>query len=486
MKLRMGFMLAGALAFGTGACGGGGGAPASEAVVPTPGGEVLAQGERPREDQHTRSAADHLEQAAEAETAEAARPHFQAAVQAAQQAIDADPRNPRGWLLQGYALLGLEDYAAADEALSEAEELRPIYALETEGVRERAWIEIYQEAAPLVNEGQYEEAVPIFERANSIYRGRPEVMFMLGNLYTQLDQPSKAVENLQAAKALIESDIIETMDSTTQESWREQAQQIPVLITQALMQSGDFPAAVAAVRELLAEDPDNIGYMQNLASLYIQLEQTDSALAVYERIAARPGLTNVDYYQIGVGMYQMEDYEAAAEAFGQALAASSMDRDAAEMQARSLQITHAPAAEGDEAPVAVLETLRDAAARWVELDPNNRNAYLVLAQTENRLGNSERAAELVAAIEELDALVVTIELQRYREGGGIVAGSIQNVSLETGSSLTMTVTFYDQGGAQIGTEQTQIQVPAPENTAAFRVEFDDTQVVGGYSYTLSG
>jgi tetratricopeptide (TPR) repeat protein len=485
MKLRIGLVLAGALAVVVSGCAaGGGGGASTEAVIPTAGGEVLAQGERPREDQYTRSAIDHLEQAEEAETPEAAAPHLRAAVEAAQQAIDADARNPRGWYLQGLAYIGLDEYVEADRALTRAEELRPIYQIETESIREQAWIQAYQQAAPLVNEGRYAEAVPIFERANAIYQGRPEVMFMLGNLYTQLDEPGKAVDNLQAARELIESDRIEDMDSTTQASWREQAEQIPVLITQALMQSGDFPAAIQAIRGLLADDPDNVGYMQNLASLYIQLEQPDSARAIYDRIAARSGLTNVDHYQIGVGLYQMEDFEGAAEAFGRAATASPMDRDAVEMQARSLQIAHSPGSEGDDTPRPVLERLRTAAAQWVELDPNNRNAYLVLAQTENRLGNSVRAGELVDAIEDLSVLMQTLELQRYREGGGVVAGVIQNVSLETGSTLTLTVDFYDVRGTRIGSQQTQIQVPAPDNTAAFQVTLDSQQLIGGYGYTL--
>lgn len=485
MKLRFGLVLSATLALAAGACaGGGGGGAATSQPMPSAGGEVLEQGERTREDEFTRSAADHLEQADEAETPAAAQPHFQAAAQAARQGTEADPTNPRAYYLLALAELGLDDYEAAGTAMDRAEELRPIYQIETESIREQAWINKYQEAAPLVNEGNYAAAVPIFEQANAIYQGRPEVMFMLGNLYTQLDEPALAVENLQAAQALIESDRIEDMDSTTQASWREQAQDIPVLITQALMQSGDYPAAAEAVRGLLAQDPNNVGYMQNLASLMIQLEQPDSARAIYNRIAARPGLSNVDYYQIGVGLYQMEDFEGAADAFGQALDASPMDRDAAEMEARSLQIAHSPTGEEDTTPAAVLERLRTAASTWAELDPNNRNAYLVLAQTENRMGNGERAAELVATIEELPILMQTLELQRFRDGGGIVAGVIQNVSAAVGSTVTLTVNFYNAAGAQIGSQQTQIQVPAADNTAAFQVQFDTEQTVGGYGYTM--
>lgn len=491
MKLRVGLILAGALAFVAGGCAAGGGGGGNETVPVTPAGEVLAQGERPREDEHTREALDHLEQAQETATPEEAQPHFQAAAMAAEQAVQADSTNPRGWYLQGIAYLGLEDYARADAALSEAERLRPIYQIETEGMREQAWINLYEQAAPLVNEARYDEAIPIFEQANEIYQGRPEVMFMLGSLYSQSDQPGRAVESLQQAQQLIESDRIEDMDSVTQASWREQAEQIPVLITQALMQSGDYPAAVEALRDLLANDPGNVAYMQNMASLFIQMQQPDSARAVYDRIAARANLTNVEHYQIGVGMYQLEDWQAAADAFAEAAAASPMDRDAVEMLTRSLQIAHAPTAAEEEGaeptqvPPEVLAQMRDAAERWLELDPNNRNAYLILAQTVNRQGDGARAEELVEAIEALPILVQAIELRRYPDGGGTVGGVVENVSVDTGATVTMTVTFYDSNGTQIGTESAQIQAPEAGNTASFQIDFLSDQEVGGYSYEMT-
>jgi tetratricopeptide (TPR) repeat protein len=491
MKLRVGLILAGALAFMAGGCAaGGGGGGGNEAMPSAPVGEVLEQGERPREDEHTREATDHLERGQDAATPDEARPHFQAAAMAAEQAVQADSTNPRGWYLQGMAYLGLEDYASANEALTEAERLRPIYQIETEGMREQAWINLYEQAAPLINEQRYDEALPIFEQANAIYQGRPEVMFMLGSLYSQSDEPGKAVESLQQAQALIESDRIEDMDSVTQASWREQAAQIPVLITQALMQSGDYPAAVAALRDLIAADPGNVAYMQNMASLFVQMEQPDSARAVYDRIMAQPGLTHVDHYQIGVGMYQLEDWQAAADEFAEAAEASPMDRDAVEMLARSLQIAHTPTeteegAEPAEVPADALAQMRDAAERWLELDPNNRNAYLILAQTANRQGDGARAEELVEAIEALPILVQAIELRRYPDGGGTVSGIVENVSLDTGANVTMTVTFYDTSGTVIGTESAQIQAPAPENTAMFQVEFLAEQDVGGYSYEMT-
>ena len=60
MKSRLGLVLALALGFGLSACASGAGPGASTsgltASTPVAGGEVLAQGERPRQDDNTRAA----------------------------------------------------------------------------------------------------------------------------------------------------------------------------------------------------------------------------------------------------------------------------------------------------------------------------------------------------------------------------------------------------------------------------------------------
>jgi hypothetical protein len=155
------------------------------------------------------------------------------------------------------------------------------------------------------------------------------------------------------------------------------------------------------------------------------------------------------------------------------------------MWARSLQLGIPPAGDTETASPADLEALSSAAERWMELDPNNRNAYLMLAQAANRLGEGERAGQLVQQIEDLEVLVANIQFQRYREGGGIVTGSFENVSLDPGTPITMTVTFYDANGAEVGTESVTVNAPAQGATASFQVDFNSEQAAAGYGYELA-
>ncbi|NNK63119.1 MAG: tetratricopeptide repeat protein [Gemmatimonadetes bacterium] len=487
MNLRLGLILAGSLTIvgGCAASGGSSGGTMPAAATASPGGTALAQGESPRENEMTRTAERSLEQAEEAESPAEATGLYQAAADAAQQAIDADPTNPLPHLQLGLARMGLDDFVGADEAISRAEELRPIYELETEGMRERAWVDKYQEAAPLVNAGDYEGAIALFEQADAIYDGRPEVKAYLGQLYVQVGQYEEGITVLREAREMINSPRIEEMDSATAAAWRDTDAQLPIYITQALMQTEQYGAASQELQSLLATDPDNLTYLRQLAALYVEMEQPEDAKGVYERMAATGNLTGVEHYAIGVGLYTMEDYPAAIESFEAAVDLATNDRDALEMWARSIQLAYPQGEDMPEPPAGALEEMASVAERWLELDPNNRNAYLILAQTSNRLGDEDRARDMVAAIEGLSVMVNNVQLQRFADGGGMVTGAIGNVSLDAGTNVTLEIQFYDAGGAQIGSETTMVALPAPEASQAFSVEFTSSEIIAGYGYTIS-
>ncbi len=489
MNFRLPLVVAGTLVIMGGCAASSGGGGSSSSAGPSAalsGGTALAQGERPRENDMTREAARHIEQGQESETPEEAQVHYEMAVQSAQAAIAADSTNPLPYYQLGLAQMGLDDYVAANEALSEAERLRPVYELETMGVRERAWIDLYQEAAPIVNTGDYEGAIEIFKNADAIYDRRPEVKAYMGQLYVQVGEYDAAIASLRGAQEIIGDDELRAeMDSATVASWDETGAQLPIYVTQALMQTQRYGEAAQELQALLAEDPENMNYLRQLASLYVEMDQPEDAQAVYDRMAATGNLSGAEHYAIGVGYYQMENWDGAINSFKTAAEVSVNDRDALEMWSRSVQLAYPTGEDAPEAPAGVLEEMMAAAERWMELDPNNRNAYLILAQTANRMGDQDRAAELVGAIEDLPVIVNNIQLQRFPDGGGLVAGSIMNVSAEAGSMVTIDITFYDEGGAEIASEQTSVTLPAQEAAQAFQVEVSGSQTLAGYGYTVS-
>ena len=485
MKLRMSMAIAGVLALSAGGCasGGGGTSAPTERPASISGGEVLAQGEPERNNDMTRSSARALEDAAEAATPQEATALYQQAADAANEAIAADPTNPLPYFQAGLAYIGLEDYGTAATMLDRAEELRPVYTLQTERTREQVWISLYQEAAPLVNSGDYAAAIDFLEQADMIYDGRPEVKLTMGRLYVALSRWDEGIEILESAMAIINSPRIDEMDPETAADWREQATGVPVDIAQAQIGAGYLEEAAASLEALLVDEPNNTSYLNTLASVYVRMEMPERAQGVYDRLMAIPGLEGTDLYNIGVGLYTSSDYAAAGSAFQQAAEVSVNDRDAIEMWARSVQIAF-PQSDEDAVPAGTLEALLEAAARWIELDPNNTNAYVVHAQTSNRLGDEDGARAGIAAAEALEFTIDNLQIQRSQGGGGLIVGGLTNRSLAAGTTISLVFTAYDAAGAAIGSETVRIQAPEVDTAAAIRVEINTDDKIHGYGYTV--
>lgn len=475
MKNRLGLVLAMAFGFALTGCAAGGTGSGGAPRVPTgAGGEVLAQGERPRQNDNTRQAQRSLDQAEEAADEAQARALYEEALTAAEAAIAADPTNPLPHRQAAMALMGLERWAEAGEAMSQAEELRPIYQFETEAVRERAWIGLYQEAVPLVNAGDYEGAAEVFASANAIYDGRPEAMFTLGQIYAQLRRHDDALGQLDNAIALVsDEDRRMAMDSATLANWDEQAATVPLMRAQILADAGRFEEAVPVFQELYASNPEDIMIARNLAAILVQMGRVEEAFEVYAALMERPELESQEFYAIGIGFYQGDDYTRAAQAFASAAERSVKDRDALEMWSRSLQLDSAFA------------EIPPAAERWVELDPYSQNGFLILAQAVNQAGDQERASDLVRAIEAMPVMVDNLSITRLGGGGATVTGSVRNQSAAEGASAIFTFHFYTEDGTELGTAQAMVTLGAEGMAETFNVNFASSEYVGGYGYEVT-
>lgn len=468
MKIRYGLVLAIALIVGVAGCAAGGG---GGSVTDRVGGS--GAGERPRNTDNTRAAESALRAASDADDDAEARMHFEIAASSAGAAIAEDERNPLGHRLAAMAALGLDDYEGAAAHFDRAGELRPLYEFEDAATRELAWIDLYQQASPLVEAGEYEAAVEFFEGANAIYPNRPEAMITLGQIYAQLREHDRALENLDRAEALIESDLILAVDSATVASWREQLADIPELRAQLLADAGRFEEAVVAYRALAAADPENMNHQRALGSTLMQMGDEEGALRVYTELMDRSGLSAQDYFAIGVGFYQARDYTQATRAFSGAARASVNDRDALEFWTRSMQL--------DEA----YTDIPAVAQRWIELDPYSQNAYLILAQAANIEGDTETTQVAIRRIEELEVTIDQIQIQRFGAGGGVVSGSLMNKKLDQGASVTLRFTFYNPAGDAIGSVTESVTLGAQEMAEVFTVQWDSGEQIGGYGYELT-
>jgi len=480
MKMRGVFALIMALCTVVEGCasgGGGGSGGTTTTAGPTgSGANLLTQGARPRETDNTEAAEEALEaayEALEAQNEAGAQAQFQAAMQASQAAITEDATNPLAYRLAGEAALGLEDYDQAAQHFDRATEMRPVYDLEIAPQRENAYIGLYSDAIPLLQAQQYMEAAEILEDANTIYPRRAEAVITLAQIYAQERQHDLAIEKIDEARTFLNSEErMAEVDSATAAQWREDGGNLLLMRGQVLADAGRFEEAVATYREVAAEDPSNIAVQQDIAAILMTMGREDEALAEYERLLNQPGLSGTDYYRIGVGFYNNEDYARAAQAFERAVGVSARDRDALEMWTRSLYLDSAYTA------------IPPVAERWIELDPSSQIALSLLAQSTNQSGNAQGAAEIMRRVEQL---FVTVDDLEMRRGGNtaVVNGSVSNRTMNPGDRATLTFTFYNATGQPLGTATHQATVQAPGEKQVFQVEFSGNQEIAGYSYQVT-
>ena len=458
------------------------GAPAVGGSLLGPALELLGQEQDVRNTGNTRAAANFIEQAqaaSEQGNTTGADALFGQALERVEAEIMADPTNPLPWYQGGMAHVGLGSYQVADSMLAEAVRLRAVYELSINSLREQTWFSLYEEGFPLLDSGEYEAAIPVFEDAHSMYKERPEVMVQLGQMYGQLEEYDRSIELLRQAEGIIDSDRIEEQDSATVAQWQGIGRQLPVMITQTLMQAERYQEAVVELHSLLDTEPNNSSYKSSLALAFVQMDMPDSAAVLYDELVNTAGLDPMEYYQVGAGLYNSGSFLLAAQAFEAVVDAWPRDRDAAEYRARALELR----SREDSLPEEDMRQLLEAGEKWLELDPMSQMAYVVVAGTANRLGDEDLARELMNTAAELPISLDNLQIQRDGQSA-ILQGDVANRTRDEGSLVRLEVTFYGEAGNEIGSETSTVVLTAPETSRPFVIQFQAGEMVSGYSYTV--
>ncbi len=483
MKVRYGLVLATSVIMSAAGCAAGGGAaaPAAPAAKPTLHGEVLEEGVRPRENKQTRAADLFLTQAQTATDTARQQEHYQQALEAAKEGIALDPDNPKSYLQAGQAYVGLNDFVGADTMFTRAEELRPIYKLETQVYREMGWVNAYNQAIQPLNEGDLEAAARLFEQANDLYQGRPEALLQLGSLYAQMGETDKAAEAYRKAlEILSETKEAQLADTASAPVWKQHYEIATTGLAQVFSIAGRYEEAAQVYRDVLKDDPDNLLVLENLANVFAELAQSDSTKAFYadsarailDEIFQRPDLDERGFYNAGVAFYQIEDYDGAAEAFRKVAEMNPLNRDAVLNLAQTLSIAEK------------FEELVPAARRLLELDPRNGLGWILLTRALSETDQVAEANKVFTEYQEMGFEVDNLRLQPYPDGGATLTGQVKNVSLDPGTRIVLRFHFGGEGGKEIGTLDIEIQAPEQEQFEVFRGEFESTEVVTGYRYEV--
>lgn len=156
-------------------------------------------------------------------------------------------------------------------------------ALETNGLGNNDHFEVMWIIAQLqAQEDNYDESIAMIDRLQAETGAQaPEQLGLKGQLRYQQERYQEAAEALQAAIAAADE---------PRPEWSQ-------ALVAAYVETGNGAEAVRLAEQLAANAPDDRRSQLNLAGIYIQNDQEDKAIAVYERMRAAGQLTEASEYR---------------------------------------------------------------------------------------------------------------------------------------------------------------------------------------------
>ena len=498
MKSVKGLLFAFAMAGLTACASGGGGGGATDAE-PT--------GSRPQDDTYTNAAGVHLAQAALG--GENAQASYQSALSSAIEAIQADPDNPKAYLLAGQAAIGLNNYVQADTMFDRAEEIYPDYQPTVASEREQGWVNAYNLGVQAMNEGNLERAQQFLEGADALYQERPEAKMALGGFYTRQGETEQAIEAYSGAYEILSGPPPEGIAEDQVAAWDQNRRVAAFNTAQLMAQAGRHAEAAEVLGTFLNEYGASLDEATRLqgttarAGFLAQAGRTDEAEALYNDILTRPNLTSADYFQIGIGFFETGDYERAAEAFGQAAELNPYSRDALlnlvqSAYSATLDLEEAPESpDRNERLMGLYDQILEAGEQVREFDPLNRDILSFMLRTyraKAEMADDAEAQRLTQATQELfreyqqqPYQVGQIALVRQANNRAQIRGTLTNLAGTAGEEVTLEFSILGSNGQVLSTEPINVTVPAQTESAQFSTTITlPADGFAGWRYELGG
>lgn len=391
------------------------------------------------------------------------------ALELALEGIEAHPANAIHYFLAGVAHARLGSNEEADVMFVEAERIYPAYELEVEPERERAWAISFNEGIEAFDQGDLDTALDAWGRATRVYNIRPDAHRNLAAIFAGEGRYDDAIEVYQDA---IRGLSRESATRVLSEEERSERAALRVGIEEDLAQlflfSSRFAEAEPLLRAQLDREPDNLDLKGDLAGVLAGLGREAEAAEIYSSLLSEGEIEANALFNIGVSLFQTDDFAGAAEAFERLTRLQPESRDAWFNFANALL-----AAEEWERLVGI-------GPRLVELDPLSETAGLIAARSHLELGDEASARVGLEAVEALPVFVSELQL-RPSGARTTVMGRVTPNAAEPGALVHLRFHFLSDG-APAGVQDVTVVVPTDSTGETFEVEIEGR--AGAYRYEV--
>ncbi len=232
----------------------------------------------------------------------------------AQAAATAEPGNPQNQFLLGQAAVAAGNFEEADRAWDRATELCPAFEAEIAPERERGWATAFQAGLEAYQQNDTATAMASWQRANSIYAGRPDAFYNLGVVYSQRGDLTQATAAYRQTLTVLDQMAADTSatEMATRAETRQNALAGLLSVGARQFQAEQYGPAIEVFRQLTTIDQNNRDAWYNYALALYKQERWADLTPIAQRVV------QIDPLNENARIILFNSYKGQAEAAEQA------------------------------------------------------------------------------------------------------------------------------------------------------------------------
>ncbi len=372
-----------------------------------------------------------------------------------------DDDNPIVFLLGAQSQIGLQNFEEAMVMLERFDELAsPECAHYGQDQRYNGWVQLYNDGVSAYGSGLNEEALVAFTLANAFYPD-PRSYSNAALLQSEMGDNDAAIATYRAA-----------LDADISHPDPDQMRNMIRGLGELLSAEGRIDEALSAYEGFLATHPDDVVIRIRYAGVLTEQGQADESQAIYAEILGRTDLSSQQWVEVGVGLYNAENFGDAATAFGNGRQANPYNKEAME------NYVNASVQAGRPGPVL---GLADTLVAWYPYDATN---YQLLASALAKADMDERAMEIVGQGETTDLIFHFVQMAGSADGTYVVQGSFE--ARTASGTVSILFEFLDASGQVVQTETLSTAAPPSGQQGSFRLEVRSGVPLAGFRYKKIG
>jgi tetratricopeptide (TPR) repeat protein len=377
--------------------------------------------------------------------------------QEAWDAVDGRLReDPAPYILGAQALVGLRQFAQADSLLVQFEVLAPeCVEVHARNARYNAWVGLYNEGIQAYQSGDLDAALEAFNTANMMFADARSYN-NAGILYEQTGQPELALENYR--KAIVA------------EGDEEQKRNAVLSLASLVAAEGTPDEALPVYERYLEDSPDDVVVRIRYALALTDAGRGAEATGIFEDVLSRDDLTAEQWIEVGVGLFNSEDYASAAMAFGKSRSGNPYGKEAMENYVNA-------AIQANQMAEAL--PLADSLVAWY---PYDASEYQLLASGLAKSGEDDQALRLLQVSQTTPIIFHSSQMADLGGGQYVIRGVVEAREAVAGQTVTIPFEFVSATGDVLGSENLTLQLPAAGQTETFRLDFQSAVPVAGFRY----